>query len=215
MKTKILKLSCFAILLFAFFGCNDCSECETQLKNIEQELVDLKKESSKSKSIKSSSIMKEDEGSKSLRTTYLARGKYDVFGDFSVDDDRITLFIPVTVKNLTIRNVENITTNNINAILVRVDNNISSSTPESPIVEVIEGTYKISSLNLNKEKLKLHKKLKVIVLHDNATDLSNHINGYKDCLKTQTGYVKENCPSKPKFAPPRPNEDGGDIIVGG
>lgn len=42
MKTRLLKLSCLALTLFTFIGCNDCSECEKdckdELKKIKTEL---------------------------------------------------------------------------------------------------------------------------------------------------------------------------------
>ncbi|OUR96074.1 hypothetical protein A9Q86_16475 [Flavobacteriales bacterium 33_180_T64] len=201
MKTHILKLSCFLLFLFTFFGCNDCNECEIKLEQTKKELQELKSENTSN-------------APKTSKIAFQSVGKYDVFGDFSVKDDRLTLFIPVTEKNLDIKDVKNISTNNINAILIRIDNNVNRSTPEKPIVKIIKKTYSISYLKLDTTKLKSHKKIKVIILHDNATDLTTHANKYKTCLKTQTDYIKDNCLGIYKSAP-RPNEDGGDIIVGG
>lgn len=44
MKTKLLKLSCLALVLFTFFGCNDCSKCEKEIEDTKKELENTQKE---------------------------------------------------------------------------------------------------------------------------------------------------------------------------
>lgn len=41
MKTRFLKLSCFALVFFTFFGCNDCSECEKEITDEQKKEVTI------------------------------------------------------------------------------------------------------------------------------------------------------------------------------
>ncbi|MCD2260432.1 hypothetical protein [Psychroserpens luteolus] len=97
MKTRILKLSCLALLLFTFFGCNDCSECEEKVKKTEEKLKvseeKLKAHLAKSKIQTSDviyfNVLLDESNNDEFQLIHI-EGKYDlpyiILGKFKVKD---------------------------------------------------------------------------------------------------------------------------------
>lgn len=228
MKTRLTKLGSL-IILTVLIGCNNKTDNIESIEKLKQKLDDANLKVEKlnemvleSKYLDSLTYPIPENGKiaekivteKEIEKSFLDISRYEVFGDFSVSEDRLTVFIPVTDASLKIKDYRNISTSKINAILIRISNNSNSVTNSKPIVKVIKKEFNISALNLNKANLLRDKKIKVIVLNENNTDLSAQTAFYIECLKNQNDYTKGSCRlPKSKFI--KPNEDGGDIIIGG
>ncbi|MEM5566796.1 hypothetical protein WNY78_16870 [Psychroserpens sp. AS72] len=209
MKSKILKLSCFAILLFTFFGCNDCSECEKENKDLKEKLEICISNQENSKS-----------NDNSLAKSSLK--KYQVKGGFSTKANTIDVCIPVTDRNLSVAEPPvDISSSKCNAILIRVDNNSEGCTSQQLPYHFINEKILISKINsLNTNRLKEDNKLIVIVIKCSDLEFPDFISSYKNSIVNLNGdYTSLNtiltngCIKIKDIT--KPNEDGGDIIVGG
>jgi hypothetical protein len=194
MKTRILELATIFVLIF--FTLNSCKEKEDASENETIPLVN--------------SVI-----------------RYDVKGFFSLEQDELTVLIPVTDNTIKIADEPpiNISTAKLNVLLIRVDDeNSNECTKLTPVTGYLKETYSLKGLGFKKEHFSTHKKIKIIVINNDGTDYSTLAQNYKDCLSKETDYLKDSCLNFNTYCAEaedleneniRPNEDGGDIIVGG
>ncbi|MFD1064040.1 hypothetical protein ACFQ1Q_12355 [Winogradskyella litorisediminis] len=232
MKNRLIySFAFFTILTFnscGLFG-NDSSECDEKLikqtkkiDELSEKLSDSENELQYRNKLDSlaqtfSKNTKIEQSIKPVKDITLPRTnieRYDVFGDFSVQNKSINIFIPVTDENLKIKSFTNISSSNVNAILIRVSNNSDAETKKTPITHVIEAKFKFDDFNISSARLNQDKKLKVMVLNENTRDISTQTTYYKKCIESVNRYEKLDC-RLPTIKPFKPNEDGGDIITGG
>jgi hypothetical protein len=223
MKTRMLKLGFLPLILVIFQGCNKyenrklayANSTIEEPKEIIGEFEEMEYFNDLTDPLSEIGNLKQDLKSEhELDKSFLDIGRYDVFGDFSIKEDRLTVFIPVTHNKLNIEDWINISTPDINAILIKISNNSYDSTKEKPITKVIEKVFSIKALGLDTIELSNDKKLKVIILNENSSDISVQKNFYTKCLEGETDYIKKSC-QLPRIKSIRPNEDGGDILTGG
>ncbi|MFC0605317.1 hypothetical protein [Winogradskyella pulchriflava] len=229
MKTRLFKLGFVLVAATLFFGCCDCEElknekldCQKKNDEISKELKNANAVINESQYLDLLAYPKLENGN--IVQEFVALDKtnmdienirrYDVFGDFSIKEDRLTVFIPVTDDKLKIEHYRDISTPDINALLIRISNSSDNDTKELPITKVIKKDFSIKSLNLDENELSKDKKIKIIILNENNSDISAHTAFYHNCLKTINKYSKSSC-LMPKNDFIKPNEDGGDIITGG
>ena len=87
------------------------------------------------------------------------------FGYYSTTTDTLHLMIPVSADNFTIEEKIDVSSDHINALLVRISNDSRESILNKPIRAVIDQKFNTNDLGLDNENLKDCKKLKVFVVN--------------------------------------------------
>ena len=139
---------------------------------------------------------------------------------FSIDDNTINMRIPVTTNNMEVIGVTNVSSSNLNAIIVHLDGNNGGATIGIKATHIIEVEFPLKKIFLKTTKLEADKKIIVKVLHDNdvATvnqmtqclkkcieqDMSNYSEYNKDCMCNEKILKDE-----------QPKEVDGSILKGG
>jgi len=226
MKTKILKLSYFALLLFTFYGC--CDDCN---KELDVTKGDLKKTQDSLNTAQidqahyleldhlnkilfpapeNGNIVQESILIKDIKNRSEKLERYKAYGSFNTKNNTIKVNIPITENKLRIVNYENISSDDINALLIVLDGNSGKDTPFNSITKIIKKQFNIKKLGLNTVELKKDGKLIIIVLHDDNFNYLHTIK-YKKCINRLSDYDGGYCTGIDKS---KPNEDGGDIIPG-
>lgn len=151
------------------------------------------------------------------------------FNNFKTSNNIINVEIPITVKELKIIDVINVSSSRVNAILILLDGHSGQETPETPVQSFIEAKIEINKINgLNEKRLNKHKKLKVIILHDDEYYKKHHIYNlfFKICTLFQgygqIGCIDQTCDLRnhfPEFSDSeyekfKPKEEGGGVITG-
>lgn len=136
--------------------------------------------------------------------------------NFNVSRDLIKMSIPITDNKLRVMDAKNISSEKQNAILVILDGNGGFPTSMEDVTGVLEVEYKLSDLFSNTRRLDEHKKLRVVVFHDDDVTMDK-INFFKNCIERNNGnYNDVKCTRsieiKKIFAP---DEEDGSILQGG
>ena len=136
------------------------------------------------------------------------------------DNDNLVIDIPITVNQLYIKEIVNVSDyedddeyGRINAIIIRLDGNSGIDDDTVEPVKLIKANIKISKITgLSKDTLIKHNILKVLIFHDDESFLeNNYLNDFKKYVK-KYGYL----PNYPHcIKEKKPKEEGGDIIIGG
>jgi hypothetical protein len=132
---------------------------------------------------------------------------------FNVKNDKIFVYIPITENKLYIEQVVNVSSNNLNSIVIVLNGNQGDKTNGKPITGYIKSEILISKIKgLDIKKLEKHDSLKVFIIHDDAFKKDDLKKYFIECVKNDgTIYTDNICKGIPK----KPREQEGDIITGG
>lgn len=242
MNSRFLKMCALLLIVPLFFGC--CDECENDLnkknveiKNLEGKVLEKEVALEQCKKIASKQYgvitidpykpdqklipMEPDEKEK-YKNSHYKTSSID-YNSFKTDDNEIYLKFPVhnpKDKKIEIVDVLNVSSDNLNAIVVLLNGLDGMKTLEIDADHFIKTTIKIDKVEgLSKSMMALHENLKVYVFHDNAFYSDKLIKDFKRCVeKDKNTYKKDTCAlSLPIFKKQitRPREQEGDIITGG
>ncbi|MDT0556774.1 hypothetical protein [Patiriisocius hiemis] len=231
-KVAVTPLLLTLCLLFGVFSCKNESKTETE--SLVENNAEVEKKESKEMQ---STIVKDTFWFDTLNSGRFPNpgtemSKYQALGEFSVDDNLISIDIPVSEKDFDLNNIEkyNISTSNHNILLVvltRGDENTTSNT----LLALLKGDLTIKDLNFNESMLKNHDAIKVYVIHDECYDkdstqvntflkaemnklpAGNYPKSIDPATRTNIEQIRASCDSiKPVLD--KPKEIDGGVITG-
>lgn len=214
MKIKLIVLS---LLFMIFSSCN--KNCKEELKKTKETLNLLSDTLSDIRSFQKIVLPVPDDIDNQSSTditsvpSEMEKNLFPVSGNIDIDNDEIYLKIYVPESKLKIVNYANISTNNVNAILVVLDGNGGISVGGAEPKKIISKKIKILKNGFNVDLLKKHNALAVIVLHDDNFN-STHVVGYQRQIIKYPNYkdFDKFLINNWKINSFIPDEDGGDII---
>ena len=143
------------------------------------------------------------------------------FGEFDTKNDKLDLNVPVHVSKdlFTIREIKNISSPDINAIIIRVNDDSRNSTVGKPVNDTVNKKVSLSAYKLNLAELRTDKKLKVITLHSTDGLTRDEIDILKDCIGGLSKYDEESCTDQIRLIENKddeeiPNSKKGSIVIG-
>ena len=112
------------------------------------------------------------------------------FGDFDISKDKLNLNIPIhTFKDsYNIEQIEDISTPNINAIIIRISNGKTRSMVGLPVTHTIKQTKSLKAQGLDIAELEKDGKLLVITLNSTKKIIEYEINQLRKCIDTIDAY---------------------------
>ncbi|WP_179320654.1 hypothetical protein [Winogradskyella helgolandensis] len=244
MKNKVLKWNLLIFPIFLIFGCNDCSDCNknliernTELSNLEKdfnnsqiELEDVKKRLFNISTTSNKYVPKQSQRELTTEEKIMFKERhFDTEGisgnsfDTNMNDGEIYLNFPIynpPNKTNEIVDVLNVSTKDINAIVVLLNKVDGAITRKYDTSHFLTTTIKMDKVGLCKSNLAKHKKLKVYVFHDDAFYIDGLLNDFKGCVAAMGTIYDINPCGLPDvltalFGEKKPREQEGDIIIGG
>ena len=138
---------------------------------------------------------------------------YKPFGYFSTQDDMLQIFIPVASQDFELVQYEDISSNDINALILRITDGTYDRRNQEPITHIIEKEFKLSKTDLSISNLDRDQKLFIMVYNSTEKFDEREIREFKMCIKDHQIYDEIDCYVRYKdIELVRPNEHNGDIL---
>lgn len=203
-NSKIKVLIAYLSFILVLLSCNNTTQTNTDLEQLQQELKEVKAK------------LEAQNASTETKSLDAFQKNYDVFhplGAFSTQEDLLQLHIPVSSKDFNIIQTEDISSKDINALIVRVTD--STSIDSSVIKDIVSVEQKLTDLNLDITKLQKHQKLKMIVINSTQAIEEDELDSLRECIQEDgTDYLAKSCWDAIRKVL-KPNSKNGDIIIGG
>ena len=138
---------------------------------------------------------------------------YKPFGYFSTQNDVLKVFIPVTSEDFKPVQDEDISSDDINAFIIRITDDTYDRRNQQPITHIVEKEFKLSKTDLSIPNLNADQKLFIMVYNSTEEFDEREINDFKMCIKDHHNYDNIDCYVRYKDIDLiRPNEHNGDIL---
>ena len=140
---------------------------------------------------------------------------YKPFGHFSTYDDALKVIIPVASEDFRLIQKEDISSDDINALILRITDDTYDRRNQQPITHILEKEFKLTELDLSIPHLNKDQKLFIMVYNSTEAFDEREINDFKMCIKDHQNYDEIDCYVRYKDLDlVRPNEHNGDILEG-
>ena len=140
---------------------------------------------------------------------------YKPFGYFSIQDDVLKVLIPVSSEDFKLVQDEDISSDDINALILRITDGTFDRRIDEPITHIIQKDFKLSETELSIPNLNRDQKLFIMVYNSTEDFDQREINDFKMCIKDHQNYDEIDCYRRYKDIDlVRPNEHNGDILEG-
>ncbi len=142
-------------------------------------------------------------------------------GNFiNLDKEEVSLNIPVTETGMTYQQVERISSEDINAILVRIQGG-PNNTPDDPVIDYISENLSFKEINIEKRRFERDPYLLVVIFNNMEELTTDDIECFKQEVEDSRHYseaeekvrYKKRC-QKIGIDPFQPREQDGDVIGG-
>ena len=140
---------------------------------------------------------------------------YKPLGSFSTKDDVLKVFIPVTSGDFELVQKENISSTDINALILRVTDDTYDRRKDEALTHVVENTIPLTELDMDLNELRNDKKVYIMVYNSTEEFDDRELNDFKMCIKDHQDYDEIDCFKRYKDIDlVRPNEHDGNILIG-
>jgi hypothetical protein len=140
---------------------------------------------------------------------------YKPFGYFSSYNDVLKVLIPVASEDFELVQDEDISSDDINALILRITDDTYDRRNDEPITHIIQKDFKLSETELSSPNLNRDQKLFIMVYNSTEEFDKREINDFKMCVKDHQSYDEIDCYIRYKDIDlVRPNEHNGDILIG-
>ena len=140
---------------------------------------------------------------------------YKPFGYFSTHNDVLKVLIPVASEDFKLVQDEDISSDDINALIFRITDDTYDRRNQLPITHILEKEITLSKTDLSIPNLTRDQKLYIMVYNSTEEFDKREINDFKMCIKDHQNYDGIDCYRRYKDIDlVRPNEHNGDILEG-
>jgi len=183
-------------------GCKNTDQNPDKVKQLETELTQAENE------IKA---LKEDVAQSKQNNNRVENLR--AYGSFSISENKLYLSIPVASDEYEIIEEADVSSNDINALLVRVSD--STTNPMSaPVKHTIVKQYQLDNLGLTMSELENDEKLIVMTLNSTTRIQQTDIDSLRTCInRLGSIYNEETCEGSFR-TDKKPNDKKGSIIIG-
>ena len=138
---------------------------------------------------------------------------YKPFGYLSTQDDVLKVLIPVASEDFRLIQKEDISSDDINALILRITDDTYDRRNQQPITHILEKEFKLTELGLSIPNLDRDQKLFIMVYNSTEEFDERELNDFKMCIKDHQAYDEIDCYIRYKDIDlVRPNEHNGDIL---
>ena len=138
---------------------------------------------------------------------------------FDLSERKIELNIPVTIPNMDFKEAANISSDDLNAILVRIQGRDRNCTPNVPSVHSISQTLFFDDYNIIDQRLE-NDPLLAVIIFNNDTPFEVDLPYFEEVVKNSSDVselineIRDDNLCNKKDKPFQPREQDGDVIGG-
>ena len=200
-KVQIITLSCFILFSLSCKQDNPSDKKQTEKQTEGTPLSPTKKAQKERSAQKNNAVCKVE--------------ILEAYGSFDLDEEKLHLSIPVASTDYGIKEEHDVSSNDINALLVRVSDGTQRSSFDLPIKHTIVQKYNLDSLGLSMSELENDEELIIITLNSDQEVSDDDLDSLSTCISGLNSYDRNACLRSFRLNDDkRPNEKDGNIIIG-
>jgi len=198
--TTQMSMILFLVLLMS------CSQNNSEPSEVKKLRLELKQAKNQLETLKEDARTEKNNSVENLET----------YGSFSLNDNKLHVSIPVASTDYEIsEDPKNVSTDNYNALLIRVSDNTTNSIDGLPARHTILAEYDLDRLQFDLNELEADNKLLIYTLNSIDSIKAEDLDSLKNCVEKLNSYHPSACvDSFRKDRNKRPNDKKGSVVYG-